>query len=360
MTILQEDYMPILKWRQGEYQALYKISEKIKNRIVPLLVIPPVEYDFEERRMKKTVQEHIETFPRRYSQKWGKRHALIDIHESLESEVMNSGKLVSIYIFDELRKLSSKAIPVVGLNRGKPYTNGIKSIISVDASGVGLRIKLEDLMTTTINSSITTLLKFLQTTHQETDLIIDLGLPESFEPYPIFTRALFHALQKLQNLNNFRSLVIAGTSLKMNEISAPGNLTIRHEWLVYKNLIATCRENNQRICTFGDYAIESPEFLSLDMRLIKPAGKIVYTAGDNWYVTKGTAFRGNESQMIDQCKRVIASGYYMGPKYSHGDQRITDTATKKDNTGNLSTWKQVGMNHHMTMVVNQLSMFHGS
>lgn len=360
MTIDKAQYMPILKWRQGEYQALHKATNEIKNGIVPLFIIPPVEYDFEERRMKKTVQEHIETFPKRFSQKWDKRHALVDLHESLELEVMNSGKAVLTHIFDELRRHNCQAIPVAGVNRTSSYIREIRSIAATDSAGAGLRIKLEELISPDINNSITTLLNTLKITHAETDLIIDLALPETYEPYATFTKALSYALTKLQHLDDFRSFVLAGTSLKLKEISTPGNLATRHEWLAYKSFVAARKDSNQRICSFGDYAIESPNFLSLDMRLIKPAGKIVYTAGDCWFITKGTAFRGNEKQMIDQCKRIIASGYYSGAQYSHGDQRIMETATEKANTGNLSTWKQVGVNHHITMVVTQLSMFHDS
>jgi len=84
-------YMPILKWRQGEYQALLRLDDGVKDAILPLFVIPPVEYDFEDEKPKKTVQEHISPFALRYKTKWGKRLSLIDLHESLELELMDDG-----------------------------------------------------------------------------------------------------------------------------------------------------------------------------------------------------------------------------------------------------------------------------
>ena len=92
-------YLPILKWRQGEYQALMRLKTEVKDSLLPLIVVPPVEYDFEEERPKKTVQEHIEPFAKRYGAKWGKRNSLIDLHESLEGGVMDNGSLVIIHIF---------------------------------------------------------------------------------------------------------------------------------------------------------------------------------------------------------------------------------------------------------------------
>ena len=66
MNIAHDKYVPILKWRQGEYQALTRLDNQIKGQINPLIVVPPVEFDFEEWRAKKTVQEHIEPFAKRF------------------------------------------------------------------------------------------------------------------------------------------------------------------------------------------------------------------------------------------------------------------------------------------------------
>ena len=43
-------YIPILKWKQGEYQALSELTPEIKKNIVPLFEIPPIGFDFENRK----------------------------------------------------------------------------------------------------------------------------------------------------------------------------------------------------------------------------------------------------------------------------------------------------------------------
>ena len=146
MTITVSHYVPILKWRQGEYQALSRLDEKKKNFIVPLIVIPPVEYDFEEKRPKKTVQEHIETFPKRFLSKWGKRKALIDIHNSLELAAMVDGARVIDFIFAELRERDCTAIPVVKFSRAEDFLKSVKQIVSEDENGVCVRITLPELI----------------------------------------------------------------------------------------------------------------------------------------------------------------------------------------------------------------------
>ena len=38
---LYRKYLPMLKWRQGEYQALLRLDKKIKKNLYPLFIIPP-------------------------------------------------------------------------------------------------------------------------------------------------------------------------------------------------------------------------------------------------------------------------------------------------------------------------------
>lgn len=37
MPITHTDYVPILKWRQGEYQALWRLADATKDRTIPLI-----------------------------------------------------------------------------------------------------------------------------------------------------------------------------------------------------------------------------------------------------------------------------------------------------------------------------------
>lgn len=350
------NYLPILKWRQGEYQALMRLKPHVKDAVLPLIVVPPVEYDFEEERPKKTVQEHIEPFAKRYSAKWGKRNSLIDLHESLEGATMDSGSLVITHIFDSLRSESLNAIPVVKISHDNNYLNAIKSIVSVDSKGVAIRVNMNHLMSPALDGDVQKLIAYFGINYQNVDLVIDLEVPQSFEPYAAFAKALSVAIKRISKVADFRSFSIAGMSLNLSEIRKPGGEPKRHEWLLYQRLIKELSEI--RVPTFGDYTIETPEFISQDMRLLNPAGKIVYTTENTWLIPKGNSFRDNRDQMFLHCQTIIDSGHYCGQGYSAGDKRIYDTCHKIEGTGNQGTWKEVGVSHHITLVVDQLSKFH--
>lgn len=356
MTESSFNYLPVLKWRQGEYQALMRLKPQVKDAVLPLIVVPPVEYDFEEERPKKTVQEHVEPFAKRYGAKWGKRNSLIDLHESLEGATMDSGSLVVTHIFDSLRSASLNAIPVVKVSHDNAHLSAIKSIVSVDNKGVAIRVKMHQLMSPALDEDIRKLVAYLGLSYRDVDLVIDLELPQSFEPYIAFAKALSVAIKRISRIADFRSFAIAGTSLNLSDIRKPGGEPTRHEWLLYQQLLKELSGIRRPI--FGDYTIETPVFISQDMRLLNPAGKIVYTTENTWLVPKGSSFRDNRGQMIAHCKAIINSGYYCGEGYSAGDKRIYDTFHEIEGTGNQGTWKEVGVSHHITLVVDQLSKFH--
>ena len=41
-------YVPCLRWRLAERQALAELSDKAKDSVVPLITIPDLEFDFED------------------------------------------------------------------------------------------------------------------------------------------------------------------------------------------------------------------------------------------------------------------------------------------------------------------------
>ena len=110
---------------------------------------------------------------------------------------------------------------------------------------------------------------------------------------------------------------------------------------------------------YGDYTTVHPNFAARDMRLIKPAGKVVYTMSNSWGTRKGGAFRGNEAQMHKHCKEIVNDTFFQfqGAAFSYGDDYIFKCAAQQVGPSNLTTWKNVAINHHITAVANDLANF---
>ena len=115
MILTDEHYAPSLRWRMAEYQALMRLTPPVKDRVVPLISLPDVEFDFESRQPKKTMREYIAPFPKRFRAKRSKRQAWVTLSEKIASGRMNDGAHVLDYIFDQLRGFGSRAIPTISL-----------------------------------------------------------------------------------------------------------------------------------------------------------------------------------------------------------------------------------------------------
>ena len=153
--------------------------------------MPPIEYDFEEKRLKKTIQEHIEPMPKRLKDKWGSRLALLDFHDSIEQGIMDNGENVIKYVYTKSLAMGCKLIPVISFEKSKWYLTEIKSIISTQNCGLALRLFLEDLDKPNINGEIDQVLEMFDLNINNIDLIIDLKTPDKFEPYALFSNLIF-------------------------------------------------------------------------------------------------------------------------------------------------------------------------
>jgi Beta protein len=359
MILTNDMYVPALRWRQGEYQAIFRLTNRIKDRIVPFITIPEIEFDFEEWRPKKSVQEHVHPFAARYKSKWGKRPAWVGVHNSIVPSPMNDGRDIFTYVFEEMRGFGANAVPAIPLAADPATIRAVAANAKRDGLGAAISVRLEDLMKTTPIANVRALAAKLSVDLSEIDLIIDLGAP-NFEPYVTFCGALIVAFHRLSDLDVFRNFVLIGTAIPetFRDIAKGYDEIPRHDWLFYQTLMAKLPIGMRRP-NFGDYTIVHPDFTPVDMRKIKSAGKVIYTTPHNWAVRKGGAFRDNPAQMYDHCADLVKRPIFKGAGYSTGDDYIAKCAVRKEGPSNQTRWKNVAINHHITHVLDDLSMFDG-
>lgn len=363
MSIGLQQYVPCLRWKQGEYQALFRLSPDIKDILVPLIEVAEIGFDFETGIANKTVDAHLSAFAKRVKDKWGAQPCFVDMHLIEAAQRMASGEHPFIAVFHDLRLSGASAIPIVRLEQDSACHDAIESIVAQDERGLCLRINIIDAAKSNLAHVLE---KFLHSYHQDIkdcDFILDLGAP-NFDPIEGFGEILNTIIAKLPHIKEWRSFVIIGTAFpsSMAEVQR-GELSIkpRSEWLLYRFLVNKLRSSGIRIPTFGDYGINHPDVLSLDMRIVKPSATVRYTIDDNWLIVKGSNVRDNGFEQYRQlCKDVINSKHFFGPTYSKGDKYIDDCAKGASSTGNLTTWRWVGTNHHLTKVVQDVANLSGS
>ena len=350
-------YIPCLRWKQGEYQGLYKLSAITKDLIKPLIEVAEIGYDFESRTPAKTIDVHLNLFAKRVKDKWGKKECFVDMRLILASGLMANGQHPGSFIFDDLGARGVLATPVIGMILDPQFHAAIQQVVTRDGRGLCLRINIEEVVKPSFDNSVQNLINNLGVDIEQCDFIIDLGAP-NFEPIDGFANLLVNIIKNLPNLELWRSFGIIGTSFPPSLSGLKFGTTIipRNEWHLYNVLIGNLRKLGKRVPSFGDYAINHPDILTVDMRFVKPSANVRYTINNKWLIAKGQNVRDyGYGQYKDLCCSIVESEYYCGQQFSKGDEYIYACAHDEEPTGNLSTWRWVGTNHHIEIVARDVA-----
>lgn len=359
LTVL--DYVPVLKWRQGEYQALLRLDDVHRQRVIPLIEVTPPEYDFEEGKVKKTLEKQLGPFARRLKAKWGSQPAFLETVLLEPTARMPGGVHPLTYLLEGARADEARLVPVTGLERDIALNNALAAAVLIDGLGIAVRCSLDEIADPDFPTKFASVIDSLAVGTSDVDLIVDLAA-KNFEPLDDLADLVSGFFQSDPIYNEVRSLVLIGTSFpaSMGDIKGPRQTVSRLEWKLYKKVVASLPEDFPPP-TFGDYAISSADIPKGDMRLLKPSASVRYTIDEAWLITKGKNVRDNGfEQFRERCGDVVTSGKAFPLGYSAGSDYVRGCHAKTEKTGNLTTWRWVGTNHHITKVVDDLASLFGT
>ena len=126
--------------------------------------------------------------------------------------------------------------------------------------------------------------------------------------------------------------------------------------LQLRDELASRKRKIPRFPTFGDYGICHPDLLDFDPRTHTPSAAIRYTTERKWLIVKAGSIKKHKLEQFRQLSDTLRKRpEYYGENYSWGDRYISECADCNVGHGNLTTWRQVGTNHHVTLVANQIA-----
>ncbi len=355
-------YVPVLKWRMGEYQALMRLEESVKDWVTPLFEIPTEGWNFETEAPLRSLDDHLASFGDKLFSKWGTRTCFVDSPYLDGASVLSNGVHHVQHIFQQTWQAGCAAIPVIGLQRHPAYLAAVQSIAGAILSGVCIRLEGDD-FGPALQPALHALISALAVPVQSIDLVIDLQA--SMAASAPMQASMWSTCLSQVSAASWRSLTVVGTSFPMVLGAAqyrPHGRTPRNEWLAYKQLLQALPVSARKP-TYGDYATSSPNTGELDPRMVDPNAKIKYTVDDEWIVYVGTQIkRFGRGQYQAMCQSIIGASpsFFMGAGYSWGDAYIHGCAMGTEGTGGASTWPSVATNHHVTKAVRDVANFHGT
>jgi len=355
--ITSKHYVPVLKGKEGEFKALGELPLETKRKLVPIIEIPFIPWDYTNEAPSKSLDEHLARFPGKIAQAWQGSMAPIYIDSSMlvGDDLDSSGRHPLVYLSQELHSQGVNCIPVISNEYGDLYLEAVRQIHQAEGSGCCIRLTSSEMEEP--EEAIASLLEATHMNAGEVDLVIDLGaiLEEQAQSMYLVLRGL---LQALPQIAAWRSLVVVGSSfpLDLTKIKADeAALITRAEWGAWRRLLAN-QDRIPRLPAFGDYGVSHPDITEIDPRIIQMSANLRYTTTESWLVLKGRSVRrAGYEQTRALCQRLVARDEYCGDDFSWGDQWVSERAQGATGPGNATTWRKVGTNHHLVYVVTQIS-----
>ncbi|NKC12609.1 MAG: hypothetical protein GKR94_10530 [Gammaproteobacteria bacterium] len=344
----ERPYVPVLKTKLGEANALKKLDPGVRRRVLPLLdFLPPPTSEYSPIALVNRISKAASNFARSLD---GCPAVYVDTYDIPPACKGPSGRQAIEPVCESCLSHGMSVIPIVGLGRTLEHTVAVSKLPFLQKSGVGVRLEVEDLLNSSIVvARLENTLGRLQLDTPIVDLIFDLrSLVGQSEAR--LSALVSVALVDVARLGPFRSTTICGSNypVDVSEIPKDGQAIVeRRELAIWRRVVAAV--GTVRMPRFGDYAVVHPDFVELGP-VPNANAKIRYAFGDHWIVRRGHSLREspNYEQYRDLSRDVADGPYFHGANCSYGDQYIADCAAGRVGTGNLGTWVSVDVNHHIT------------
>ena len=345
-------YVPILKAKRGEMQALRTASELTRERLTPLVEAPYVDSADAK---PGTIAPVLERLPGVLEDACGADPFFLDLGLVASDPALAAGEHPVAQVFAEARKRDLQAIPVTDLRRDEDFEDAIGEVVLADGRGLCVRLDAEDF--DDIDAAldeVDEIVGRLDLTPEDVDLVLDFG---DIEPRQAGSLGLVAAglISPLRHLGDWRTLTLAATSFpRVADFGADSlNTAPRAEWALWDRL----RERNLgRIPTFSDYGITGVQAAEPGTAsMFAPSPNLRYSTDTDYIVYKARHPRHGYEQFNALCAKIVTRPEFRGADFSAGNAYISRCAAGTDGPGNASKWIEAGTSHHLTVVTTQLS-----
>ena len=353
-------YLPILKSKQGEFTALSHLRKEWEGAITPLFEITPLEWDQVERRVPRTIDEHLDSFCKKIIKKWPTSNCFIDSGLLKWNGSDNRHKIE--YVYDKLVEKGIYSTPVMTLQYSNDFLQALQELLEKYAiEEIGIRTKVADLTAQDFQYRLDSMLNEFGIAATQCHMIIDL-IDSNFTEIDNFADALAETIESFPYIGEWKSVTIAGTAFPSSRTIKEGiSYFPRNDWKVYSALVKRLREREFiRAINYGDYSIVNPDYFEFNPKVMKSSANIRYTLDDKWLIVKGWALKNSidYKQYTRMAKLIMDSDDYMGEEFSMGDLHLAKVANEEEGPGAPSVWNWVGNNHHFEKVLTDIAAMH--
>lgn len=345
IRIVATTYGPAVRWKGAERLALRSLPLSTRRRIVPL--IEPVPKDF----LPFAASGQISKFAKALAEtcRWGSDCGLL-----LDPHLLGDDQAAVVMpsIAAAATKYEIAYGIVTGVARSAIYQTAVRETADNLGCDICLRINPFEFRQAGFEAVIESALSRLKRTAKHTHLIIDFqaiaGNGINFTPW----------INRIPLLDAWSSVTFLSGAFPKDLAHLAKNeqhMLPRGDWESWYDLL-----NGQptRLPAFGDYTIQHGIFEEREGKHFNFSASIRYTSLGGWVVMRGEGVL-NEggpgySQWPANAQLLCERPEFCGPSYCWGDTFMKDMSAQLARTGSAKEWLAAGINHHITMVVNDL------
>jgi hypothetical protein len=347
-------YMPILKTKKGEWEALRHIDDSDWDPIFPLIECTTLILTTQQAAADH-LNKHIEKLADAFEKANANQRVFgIDTSGLLPTLAKKTKLLVFV-----CRKLTQRGLKVAPCILPESSIESPGEVAALGQYGdVILRIAVGACLPSQIPQIIADAWKALGNRHVRLHVLLDMHDLAGGDTLAIAASRKPYAAAAL-GANRAHSVTLAGGAFPFFLTGIPQGQTKidRLEWLVWRDLAQTADFAGLQ---FGDYTVTNPRPLEvLDPTKMNASAAIRYAREDHWVLFKaGVAKKYGYNQYNTLSKLLITDTCYSGKDFSYGDDRYHYHAQPGAKSGSLWTWRRDATSHHMVFTAREIINFH--
>lgn len=332
-------YYPILKWKQGEQNAVRYLDPADRASMVPILEI---------------MDPGAKPLPGLISGTLAKTHAAsdpmaIDLRHARPGGVPLG---ILVRLCATLQGAGYTAYPAI--HSADLFAQLGQVHVLAGQAAVVLRMRLQTLSLAACAAAIGAVRKAVgkqATLH----VLFEFGPIGAVDTAVLAAFATPFVQQTFQG-GDANYVGLAGGSFPITLQGIPvgvNNLLPRREWHAWLAVLGQPGCDRLR---FGDYTVTNPDLPEItDPTAMNASAAIRYALDGEWWLLRG---RGTKTAGFAQyntlCRVLVGDPRYYGAGFSYGDQKYFDHAQPGASTGNLTTWRRDATNHHLVQTMRRV------
>ncbi|MFI7163737.1 beta family protein [Rhodococcus erythropolis] len=350
-------YRPFLLTKAAEWRALQNLEAKTLEKITPVYVVAPLDWDYEKDCNKKTLDEHITKIVAEIAAIGTIRHAFIDVTEVESGGNLANGLSPMSRLINETAALGVTLNPMISTKSSPATVAAAKTVLSTSDRTVGINL-IPNEWPSTAPAILTNLLASIGVGVDRVDLFLNAG--DALGTFA--AQAVVTELGRLHGLGTFHSTTFAGSAWPKTLPTGAGNYDIpRADYATFIDVIARCVSGGVPVPDYADWTITNPDTtLGVDPKILNIAAQFRYSAEDSWVLGKGALYKGNGGKSqgaaaVPPMLNKLATHAKYGSTITTKTETWINNARVSGPSGNPTTWRQWGVLRHLELTVHQLA-----